>query len=76
MSFKTDKQGLYLNGELKADNYRDAVMELYDMDEIPKGFYVDEDHEAVGYSVVDSKGVQHAYELSPSKFYQAFMNLN
>ena len=76
MTFKKDTQGLYLNGELKADNYRDAVKELFNLNEIPKGFCVNEDHEAVGYSVVDSKGVQHVYELSPSKFYQAFMNLN
>ena len=76
MSFKKDKQGLYFQGELKADNYRDAVRELYKLTEIPKGFYVDEDHEAEGYSVIDSKGVQHIYELSSTNFYEAFMGLN
>ena len=76
MAFKKDKQGLYFQGELKAVNYRDAVKELYKLTEIPKGFCVNEDHEANGYSVVNSKGVQHVYELSSSAFYDALMNLN
>lgn len=76
MAFKKDKQGLYLNGEFKADNYSDAIRELYQLNEIPKGFCVNEDHEANGYSVVDSNGVQHIYELSPKEFYSAFMKLD
>ena len=75
MAFKKDKQGLYFNGEFKADNYSDAIRELYQLNEIPKGFCVNEDHEANGYSVVDSNGVQHIYELSPKEFYNAFMKL-
>ena len=75
MAFKKDTQGLYLNGEIKADNYNDAIKELYGMEEIPKGFCVDEDYEADGYSVVDSNGVQHIYELSPKEFYKNLMKL-
>lgn len=76
MAFKKDKQGLYFNGEFKADNYSDAIRELYQLNEIPKGFCINEDQEANGYSVVDSNGVQHIYELSPKEFYNAFMKLN
>lgn len=71
-----DKQGLYLNGEFKADNYNDAVRELYQLNEIPKGFCVNEDYDATGYSVIDSIGVQHIYEFSPKEFYSAFMRLD
>lgn len=70
-----DRQGLYFQGELKADNYSDAIKELYQLKEIPKGFCVNDTHEANGYSVVDAKGVQHIYELSPEEFYNAFMKL-
>ncbi len=76
MAYKKDKQGLYFNGELKADNYSDAIRELYQLNEIPKGFCVNESHEADGYSVVDSNGVQHIYELSPIDFYSSFMKIN
>lgn len=75
MTRKKDTQGLYLNGELKADNYADAIKELYGINEIPKGFCVDEDYEAAGYSVVDSNGVQHIYELSSKDFYKNLMKL-
>ena len=71
-----DKQGLYFNGEFKADNYFDAIRELYQLNEIPSGFCVNEDYEANGYSLVDSNGVQHIYELSPKEFYNAFMKLD
>lgn len=70
-----DKQGLYFQGELKADNYIDSVKELYQLNEIPSGFCVNTDYEANGYSVVDGNGVQHIYELSPKEFYNALMNL-
>jgi predicted transcriptional regulator len=76
MALKKDKQGLYFNEEFKADNYSDAIRELYQLNEIPKGFCVNEAHEANGYSVVDSVGVQHIYELSPKEFYNAFMKLD
>jgi len=75
MNFKKDKQGLYFQGQLKASDYSDAVKELYQLIEIPRGFCVNEDYEAEGYSVVDSGGVQHIYELSPRGFYEALMNL-
>lgn len=75
MTRKKDTQGLYLNGEIKANNYTDAIKELYGMDEIPKGFCVDEDYEADGYSVVDSNGVQHIYELSHKEFYKNLIEL-
>lgn len=71
-----DKQGLYFQGEFKAGNYSDAIKELFQLEEIPIGFCVDEDHEANGYSVVDSNGIQHIYELSNSEFYNSLMNLN
>jgi predicted transcriptional regulator len=70
-----DAKGLYFQGNFKANNYNDAVKELYSLDEIRSRFCVDEDYEAKGYSVVDSRGVQHIYELSPAEFYSAFMNL-
>jgi hypothetical protein len=70
-----DEQGLYYLGELKADNYSDAIKELYQLSEIPKGFCVCTEYEANGYSIVDAKGVQHIYELSPSEFYNALMKL-
>lgn len=70
-----DKQGLYFNGELKSDNYTDAVKELYQLEEIPSGFCVNADHDAAGYSVVDSNGVQHIYDLSPVKFYDNLMKM-
>ena len=71
-----DKKGLYFQGDFKADNYCDAVRELYQLNEIPDGFCVNEDYEANGYSLVDSNGVQHIFELSPKEFYNAFMKLD
>lgn len=76
MAFKKDKQGLYFNGEFKADNWTDAVKELYQLNDIPSGFCVSTDYEAEGYSIVDSRGVQHIYELSPSEFYNQLMKLD
>ena len=70
-----DKKGLYFQGEFKAGNYSDAVKELYQLNEIPNGFCVNEDCEANGYSIVDGNGIQHIYELSPKEFYKAFLNL-
>lgn len=70
-----DKQGLYFQGEFKAGNYSDAIKELYQLNEIPNGFCINEDYEASGYSVVDGNGIQHIYELSPSEFYDTLMNL-
>jgi hypothetical protein len=70
-----DKQGLYFQGELKAENYSDSVKELFQLKEIPKGFCINADYEANGYSIVDSRGVQHIYELSPSKFYDKLMDM-
>lgn len=70
-----DKQGLYLQGEFKTANYSDAIKEVYQLNKIPSGFCINEDYEANGYSVVDGNGIQHIYELSPSEFYNALMNL-
>lgn len=75
MNFKKDQQGLYYQGELKATAYSEAVKELFQLKEIPAGFSVNEDYEAEGYSVVDSRGVQHIYELSLKEFYNALMKL-
>ena len=71
-----DKQGLYFQGELKADNYNDAIKELYQLSEIPNGFCGNEDYEANGYSIVDGRGVQTIYELSPKEFYTQLMKLD
>jgi predicted transcriptional regulator len=71
-----DKQGLYFNGNLVADNYRDAIKDVYQLNDIPKGFTINQDEPANGYSVIDSNGIQHIYELSPIKFYNALSNLN
>ncbi|MFA5575345.1 MAG: hypothetical protein WC994_09895 [Brumimicrobium sp.] len=71
-----EKRGLYFQGEFKAGNYSNAVKELYQLNEIPCGFCVNENFLANGYSVVDSNGIQHIYELSPKEFYMAFMNLD
>lgn len=71
-----DIQGLYFKGALIAITYSEAIKRVFEMNEVPKGFCVDESHQAIGYSVVDSNGVQHIYELSPSKFYSELMNLN
>jgi len=70
-----EKKGLYYKGELKAEDWNHAVKELYELNAVPSNFIVCEDHEAWGYSVIDAKGVQHIYELSPEKFYRAFMRL-
>jgi predicted transcriptional regulator len=71
-----DKKGLYFQGDFKAGNYCDAVRELYQLNEIPDGFCVNEDYEANGYSLVDSNGVQHIFELSPKEFYNQLMKLD
>ena len=68
-------EGLYYNGELKADTYFDAIKELYQLKTIPKGFCINEDHEANGYSIIDKFGVQHIYELYPDEFYDQLMRL-
>lgn len=70
-----DIQGLYFQGSLIAATYSEAVKRLFEMESIPKGFSVNADHEAEGYSVVDSKGVQHIYELDSNKFYDKLINI-
>jgi len=71
-----DKMGLYFCGILIANNYRDAVKELFQLNEISRDFLINEDHNANGYSIIDCNGVQHIYEISPAKFYESLMNLN
>jgi hypothetical protein len=71
-----DQQGLYFQGEFKANTYSNAVKELYGLNEVAKGFCVNEDFKAKNYSVVDANGVQHIYELSPKEFYRQLMKLN
>jgi predicted transcriptional regulator len=73
--FTKDQQGLYDAGNLVAISYLDSLKYLYQLENIPDGFCVNEDYEAKGYSVVDSRGVQHIYELSPKEFYNALMEL-
>lgn len=70
-----DKPGLYYMGELVATNYIDSLKELFQLKEIPNQFCVSTDYMAFDYSIVDNKGVQHIYELSPHEFYEALMNL-
>jgi hypothetical protein len=70
-----DKQGLYLNGKFQTASYSESLKSIFGLSEIPKGFMVDEDYEANGYSIVDTRGVQHVYELDPIKFYEALSNL-
>jgi Tfp pilus tip-associated adhesin PilY1 len=71
-----DEQGLYFQGKIKANNYSGAIKELYGLNIIPKGFCVSTDYKANKYSVVDSNGIQHIYDLCPNSFYNAFMQLN
>lgn len=71
----SDKPGLYYNGELKAENYVDALLELYGLENLPARFCVDEDYDASGYSIIDNLGIQHIYELSPREFYNNVMSL-
>lgn len=75
MKFKKDKPGLYYQGERVARFYVDAVKVLYQLNTVPLGFCVNTDYEANGYSVIDSRGVQHIYELDPGMFYEKFMEL-
>lgn len=70
-----DKSGLYFQGEFKSANYSDAINELFQLNEIPNGFCVNEDYDASGYSVIDTNGVQHIYDLSPKEFYNQLMKL-
>jgi hypothetical protein len=67
-----DKKGLYLNGEFKTANYRQALALMYDNSNVN---IVIEDFDYSGYSVIDGNGVQHVFELSPSKFIDKLMNL-
>ena len=75
MKFKKDKKGLYYQGERVAKTYAEAVKVLYQLNTVPQGFCVSTDYEAKGYSVIDSRGVQHIYELDPAMFYDKFMEL-
>jgi hypothetical protein len=70
-----DKQGLYLNGNFESVSYSESLKSIFGLSEIPKGFMVNADNPANGYSIVDSNGVQHVYELDPIKFYEALSNL-
>lgn len=74
-TFKKDKQGLYFQGEFKSASYQDAIKEVYQLDEVPSGFCINADHKANGYSIVDSDGIQHIYDLNAVEFYDNFMNL-
>jgi hypothetical protein len=71
-----DIQGLYFQGLLIAITYSESIKKVFEMESIPKGFSVNEDHPANGYSLVDSNGIQHIYDLEPLKFYSELMNLN
>lgn len=68
-----DKQGLYFQGEFKTSNYTDSIKEIFQLNEIPNGFCVNANYEANGYSIIDSNGIQHVYELNPTRFYDELM---
>ena len=72
-NFKKDKPGLYLNGKLIMDGYLESIKEIYQLENVPAGFCVNSTYEANGYSIVDTNGVQHIYELSPYEFYNNLM---
>lgn len=74
-NFKKDQQGLYYRGELKATSYIGALKEVYQLQEIPDGFCVNDSYAAKDYSVIDKNGVQHIYDLSPASFYNSLMKL-
>lgn len=71
-----DKKGLYYLGIFQTDSYTTAIKKIYELSEVPNGFCVDANYNATGYSVVDCNGVQHIYELNPTKFYDALMKLD
>lgn len=75
-NFKKDKKGLYLNGKLIADGYLESIKEIYQLENVPAGFCVNSAYEANGYSIVDTNGVQHIYELSPDEFYNNLMKMD
>ena len=75
-NFKKDKKGLYLNGKLIADGYLESIKEIYQLENVPAGFCVNSAYEANGYSIVDTNGVQHIYELSPYEFYNNLMKMD
>ena len=70
-----DIQGLYFKGGLVAITYSDAIKSIFDLQEIPKGFCINADHEALGYSIVDPRGVQHIYELDNNRFYNELLSM-
>lgn len=70
-----DIQGLYYQGGLVAITYSESIKRIFDLDTIPKGFCVNEDHPAIGFSIIDEKGIQHIYELDNRKFYDKLMKL-
>ena len=51
------------------------LKDIFQLNIIPIGFCVNSDHDASGYSIVDSKGVQHIYDLNPQRFYDELMKL-
>ena len=70
-----DKAGLYFNSEFKADNYEDSIKEIFKLDEFPESFSLSTKHEANGYSIIDSRGVQYIYDLNPGNFYNKLTDL-
>ena len=75
-NFKKDKKGLYLNGKLIADGYLESIKEIYQLENVPAGFCVNSAYEANGYSIVDTNGVQHIYELSPDELYNNLIKMD
>lgn len=75
-TMKTDKKGLYKNGEFVTDSYVEAVKSIYGLKELPNNFIVDESTEANGFSVIDNRGVMHIYELDAKKFYNYLLDLD
>ena len=72
---KKDKPGLYFNGEFKASNYENSIMEIFKLSEFPEDFKLNTKHQANGYSIIDNRGVQHIYDLNPGNFYNKLTDL-
>ena len=76
MKNSKDQQGLYFKGQFITESYGEALCKIYELDQLPNGFSVNEDHPANDYSIVDNNGVQHIYDLSPSAFYTKLSDLS
>lgn len=68
-------QGLYYYGNFVTKSYEEAIKIIFQCDQIPENFVINADYEALGYSVIDKKGIQYIYELDHKKFYEKLMSM-